>query len=97
MRSNRSIEPPGSAAPGVIPDPVYVHDDTVAAYDGETTEPAPGETSGPPRPRGRSNRTRGPFAKLLSVVRGDKYMVDAYEPAWSALVMRRAGVVPQER
>jgi hypothetical protein len=42
-------------------------------------------------PPGRGSRETGPFARLLSVVRGDKYMVDAYEPAWSALVERRAG------
>jgi hypothetical protein len=38
-------------------------------------------------------RARGPVAKLLSVVRGDKYMADAYEPAWSALMARRTGLV----
>jgi hypothetical protein len=38
-------------------------------------------------------RARGPVARLLSVVRGDKYMADAYEPAWSALMARRAGAV----
>jgi hypothetical protein len=45
------------------------------------------------------NRESGPFARLLSVVRGDKYMVDAYEPAWSALMMERrvgARVLPQD-
>jgi hypothetical protein len=40
---------------------------------------------------GGGNRGRGPFARLLSVVRDDKYLADAYEPAWSALVERRAG------
>jgi hypothetical protein len=38
---------------------------------------------------GEGNRGRGPFARLLSVVRGDKYMADAYEPAWSAAMERR--------
>jgi hypothetical protein len=42
-------------------------------------------------PLGGGNREAGPFARLLSVVRGDKYMVDAYEPAWSTLMERRAG------
>jgi hypothetical protein len=36
-------------------------------------------------------RARNPVARLLSIVRGDKYMADAYEPAWSALMARRAG------
>ena len=38
-------------------------------------------------------KARGPVAKLLSVVRGDKYMADAYEPGWSALMARRTGLV----
>jgi hypothetical protein len=42
-------------------------------------------------PRGTSNRARGPFARLLSVLRGDKYLADAYEPAWSAAIERRSG------
>jgi hypothetical protein len=36
-------------------------------------------------------RGRGPFARLLSVARGDKYMAGAYEPAWSAAMERRTG------
>jgi hypothetical protein len=32
---------------------------------------------------------QGPFTRLLGVVRGDKYMADAYEPAWSAAMERR--------
>jgi hypothetical protein len=31
--------------------------------------------------RGRI-RARSPHARLLSVLRGDKYMVNAYPPAW---------------
>lgn len=38
-------------------------------------------------------RVRGPVARLLIVVRGDKHMADAYEPAWSALIARRTGPV----
>jgi hypothetical protein len=91
MQSNRSIEPPDSAAPGVIPAPVDVHVDTVAAHDGRATEATPGETSGRADSPGAGNRVGGPFARLLSVVRGDRYMADAYEPAWSALVARRVG------
>jgi hypothetical protein len=30
-------------------------------------------------------------------VRGDKYMADAYERAWSALMERRAGAAQKER
>jgi hypothetical protein len=45
-------------------------------------------------PLGGGNRETVPFARLLSVVRGDKYMVNAYEPAWSALMERRVGARP---
>jgi hypothetical protein len=78
MQSSRSIEPPDSAGPGVIPGD-HAH------------------------PRDSSDRASGPFAKLLGVVRGDKYMADAYEPAWSAAMERRTGHAaagaspPQER
>jgi hypothetical protein len=50
----------------------------------------------PDAPRTRSP-ARGPWARLLSAVRGDKYMADAYEPAWSALMERRAGAAQKER
>jgi hypothetical protein len=89
MQSNRSIKPPDSAAPGVIPGPVDVHDDAVD--DGQAQKPMSGETPERADPRGTRNRARGPFAKLLGVVRGDKYMADAYEPAWSAMMASRAG------
>jgi hypothetical protein len=93
MQRSHSIEPLDSAAPEVIPGPVHVCDDGVAAYDGVAAEPPPGETSDRADPPGSSNRAWRPFAKLLSVVRGDKYMTDAYEPAWSALMERRAASV----
>jgi hypothetical protein len=40
---------------------------------------------------GGGDGARGPFARLLSAIRGDKYMADAYEPAWSALMERHPG------
>jgi hypothetical protein len=89
MQSSRSIEPPESAVPGVIPAPVGVHDEGGAAYEGVAADPTPGEPSEHADPRDASKRTRGPFAKLLSVVRGDKYMAGAYEPAWSTAMDRR--------
>jgi hypothetical protein len=89
MQSNRSIKPPDSAAPGVIPGPVDIHDDAVD--DGQAQKPMSGETRERADPRGTRNRATGRFAKLLGVVRGDKYMADAYEPAWSAMMASRAG------
>jgi hypothetical protein len=56
MQTNRSIEPPDSAAAAC----------------------------------GNGNRAKRPFAKLLSVVRGDRYLADAYESAWIVLMERRA-------
>ena len=53
--------------------------------------------SGPMDPPGTSSRGWGPFARLLSVVRGDKYMADAYEPACSTLMETRAGGARKER
>jgi hypothetical protein len=43
--------------------------------------------------RGRGHRARSAPARLLSALRGDKYMVDAYPPAWQ----RRAGVAEEDR
>jgi hypothetical protein len=59
----------GSPVPGVIPEPIHVHDETAA----------PGERDGvmiATAPR----RRRNPLSKLLSHLRGDKYMVGAYPP-----------------
>lgn len=49
-----------------------------------------------PEPRDPATpKAKGPVVRLLGVLRGDKYMADAYEPAWSALIARRAGPVPE--
>jgi hypothetical protein len=62
-----------SPAPGIIPDPVYVHDDpgapTVAS-----------ERRGGPKP-GRRNPLGIAAARVMSALRGDKHMVDAYPAA----------------
>jgi hypothetical protein len=87
MQNDRSLEPPDRAAPGVNPSgSVDVHDGDPAVH-----------ASGPMDPPGTSSRGWGPFARLLSVVRGDKYMADAYEPACSTLMETRAGGARKER
>jgi hypothetical protein len=90
MQNDRSLDPPDRAAPGVNPGLVLVRDGDASAHDAGDA----------PRPidllRTRS-RAISPFARLLSAVRGDKYMADAYEPAWSALMERRAGAGQKER
>ena len=62
MQTRPTIEPTASPVPGVIPEPLRVHHDTIAD------------------------------AKLLSAIRGVKYMVDAYPPAWHGAAAVRAGV-----
>jgi hypothetical protein len=63
MQSTPSAETTESPIPGLIPDPVSLHDETA-----------------PPSPKMESRRhwAGRPLAKLLSVIRGDKYMADAY-------------------
>ena len=65
MQSNSTIDPPGPPAPGIVPEPVPVHHDAVAT---------------PTPPRHQPNPARRALATLLSVIRGDKYMADAYPP-----------------
>jgi hypothetical protein len=62
MQTKPTSEPTGSLTPGVVPEPIRLHDDAV------TFAPA------------ASPRRRNPASKLLSALRGDKYMVDAYPP-----------------
>lgn len=65
MQPNSTIEPPGSPVPAIVPAPVRAHRDAEAT----TT------TARHPR-----KPVRMVLAKLLSVIRGDKYMADAYPP-----------------
>jgi hypothetical protein len=62
-----TTEPPRSPAPGVVPEPVRVQGD--------------GDTTPTTAPQQR-NPALMVLAKLLSVIRGDKYMADAYPPDW---------------
>jgi hypothetical protein len=62
-------EPTGSPVPGIIPGPIRAHSDT-AAVSKRGDDPIEGT---PPR-------RRNPLAKLISHLRGDRYMVDAYAP-----------------
>jgi hypothetical protein len=62
-----------SPAPGIIPEPAHVSSDAAPLT-------AAIEKPGNPKP-GRSNLLRIAVARLVSTLRGDKYMVDAYPPA----------------
>jgi hypothetical protein len=43
----------------------------------------------------RRNPASSALAKLLSVIRGDKYMVDAYPPAWHSAAGGAATATPR--
>jgi hypothetical protein len=66
MQTKTTREPTGSRVPGVIPRPVRLRDDAVA--NGPTPSPL------------RRNPVSVLLARLLSALRGDKYMVGAYPP-----------------
>ena len=91
MQTKPMIESAGSPVPGVIPEPGRVHDDPGA---GGERPPAASPTSGTAMPAsspGRRNPARSLLAKLLSAIRGDKYMVDAYPPDWHGGAAARTG------
>jgi hypothetical protein len=89
MQTTPTIEPTGLPVPGVIAEPLRVHDDTVVADELPGARTVPASPSGPRNPAGSVR------AKLLSAIRGDKYMVDAYPPAWHGAPAVRAGVVSE--
>jgi hypothetical protein len=91
MQTKPTIEPTGSPVPGVIPEPVRVHHYTVAAHQRLTATPTANGTTMPASSPGRRNPASIVLAKLLSAIRGDKHMVDAYPPAWHGAVAARAG------
>jgi hypothetical protein len=68
-------QPDRSPAPGIIPDPVHIHDDLGALT------VATGRRGG--RKSGRRNPLRIAAARVMSALRGDKYMVDAHPAAAS--------------
>jgi hypothetical protein len=86
MQTTPTIEPTGSPVPGLIPEPLRVHHDTVAADEHPTGAAMPAS------PPGRRNPASSVRAKLLSAIRGDKHMVDAYPPAWHGAPAARPGV-----
>src|SRR5215218_4442127 len=89
MQPRATIEPTGSPVPGVIPEPLRVHHDTVAA------DEHPSGSAMPASPPGRRNPASIAHAKLLSAIRGVKYMADAYPPAWHGAAAGRAGVAAE--
>jgi hypothetical protein len=83
MQATSTIEPPDSPAPGALPEPVRVRDEAVAAHERLTatlTETPSGTIKPASRPA-RRHLASMVLAKLVSVLRGDKYMANAYPPA----------------
>jgi hypothetical protein len=80
METRRTIEPGGSPVPGVIPEPLRVHYDSVPAHEGRLPTPPPSaatERASSPR---RRNAVTVLLAKLLSALRRDKQPADAHPP-----------------
>jgi hypothetical protein len=88
MHTKATIEPRGSPVGGIMPEPVRVHADRAATP--RRDDPAGDRHDQTDVVVRRRDPVRIVLAKVLSVIRGDKYMVDAYEPAWSARGARRA-------
>jgi hypothetical protein len=72
MKTTTPIESQPSPSPGIIREPLLVHDET-AASTRRGSQQADGSTT-------RAVARRNPVAWLLAALRGDKYMVDAYPP-----------------
>jgi hypothetical protein len=89
MQTRPTIEPTGSPVPGVMPEPWRAHHDTVAADEHPTGAAMPAS------PPGRRNPASIAHAKLLSAIRGVKYMADASPPAWHGAAAVRAGVASE--
>jgi hypothetical protein len=75
MQTKPTGEPSGSPVPGVIPEPIRLRHDAAAANERDGVATDQGSASR------RRNSASGPLARLLSTLRGDKYMVGAYPPA----------------
>jgi hypothetical protein len=71
MKTTFPIEPHTSPAPGVIPEPPLVHDQPASPPDRRSRKAG----------TARAGARRGPLARVLAALRGDKYMVDADPPA----------------
>ena len=71
MTATNQSEP--SPAPGIIPEPAHVNSDAAPLT------PAIERAHNPKL--GRPNLLRTGGAKVISALRGDKYMIDAYPPA----------------
>jgi len=72
MQTQPTSKPARSLIPGVLPEPVIVHDDTAAAHQRATVAPTMRGTIRPSRHYALSDPTGTLFAGILSVMRNDK-------------------------
>jgi hypothetical protein len=90
MHPTSAIESNDSPAPGIIPEPAHVQDQPAAASS-HAEPPVRGSAVKPPSSPSQRNPARMLLDRVLGVFRGDKYMVDAYPPAWDADAAQRGG------
>ena len=82
MHTNATSEPSGSPVPVLSPAPANVHDEADAAHQPGSTAPMATDPSQPLPSSRQPNPARSALARLLAAIRGDKYMANAYPPAW---------------
>ena len=80
METKATMEPSGSPASGVIPEPIPVHHEGAPADEGRIPAPKSSAATGPATSPRRRNLASIVLARLLSALRGDKYLADAYRP-----------------
>jgi hypothetical protein len=81
MHTNATSEPSGSPVPVLSPQPAHVHDEADATHQ-PGRAPLATDSSRPSPSSRHQNAARSAVARLLAAIRGDKYMVNAYPPAW---------------
>jgi hypothetical protein len=72
MYNEPAVAPPASPPAGIVPHPVR------AVTEAASRRPAPASSPGGRQP------VRFVLRKVMSALRGDKYMVGAYPPDWAA-------------
>ena len=78
MQGRNPKQPPRSPVPGIMPEPVGIHEGGPAAMPFDGASAAPGGTT----PDGAAGSGQGVRARVVRYLRGDRYMVEADSPAW---------------
>jgi hypothetical protein len=91
METKPKMEPNESPVPGVIPEPIRVHHDSAAAYEGHHAAARPSTTTKSASSPGRRNPASIVLARLLGSVRGDKRPADAHPPTRRTAAAERVG------